>query len=338
MGTAPRQQTSDRTDIWVSEPQGLSNCYSDPEGRFGLVAAGNGDVRDFLRLDAYSAAKAFVEGKFTVHGDIFSAIRFFSNQRHNVIRELWFSFAARVEHLRTSSLLGRRRQAAESIQFHYDRSNDFYAQFLDSRMVYSAAHFEYPEMPLDQAQTEKLDRICRHLELKPGERLLDIGCGWGGLVAYAVENYGVTSLGCTLSNEQLGFARDLMRRRRIADRVAIEPLDYRDLNESFDKIASVGMFEHVGRSRLAGYFKKVYSLLNPGGLFLNRGVVRPRGVSDSPETLFLQKYVFPGGELVHVDDVVRDGESAGFIVIGMEDVRKHYALTCRAWAKNLQQH
>lgn len=289
-------------------------------------------------MDPYSAAKAFVEGKFTVQGDIFAAIRFFSKQSHSVARAFFFSLATRLEHLKIHSILGLRKQAAQSIQFHYDRSNEFYAQFLDSRMIYSSACFSHPHASLEQAQTEKLDRICRHLELKPGDRFLDIGCGWGGLVAFAAERYGVTAFGCTLSNQQLQFARDVVRRHGLAGRVSIEAIDYRDLNGSFDKIASVGMFEHVGRSRLAGYFKKTYSLLNRGGLFLNRGVIRPHGVSDGPDTLFLQKNVFPGGELVHLDDVVREGERAGFETSGMEDLRKHYALTCRAWVKNLRQH
>jgi cyclopropane-fatty-acyl-phospholipid synthase len=246
--------------------------------------------------------------------------------------------AARLQSIRTRSLLGRRKESAESIQFHYDRSNEFYAQFLDSRMVYSSAYFRHPAVSLNEAQLEKLHRICKHLELQAGERFLDIGCGWGGLITHAAEHYGVTALGCTLSREQLEFARETVRSRGLSERVTVEPTDYRDLNGSFDKVASVGMFEHVGRSRLSGYFKKVYSLLGRGGLFLNRGVLRPHGVSDSPETLFLQKNVFPGGELVHLDDVVREGERAGFAAIGMEDLRKHYALTCRAWVANLQQH
>lgn len=336
MGTAPREQSSDTGHIWISQPQGLSNCYSDPQGRFTLVSAANGSAQEFLRMDAYSAAKAFVAGKVTVYGDIFSAIRFFSNQPRGAARALLFSLVARLEHLRTGLMFGRRK-VAESIQFHYDRSNEFYSQFLDRRMVYSEAHFVSPDMSLDQAQEEKLDRICRGLKIKSGERFLDIGCGWGGLIAHAAEHYGATAFGCTLSTQQLEFARELIERRGIVDRVSVEILDYRDLHGSFDKIASIGMFEHVG-SRLAGYLKKIYSLLNRGGLFLNRGVIRPLGVSDDPETLFLQKNVFPASKLVHLDDVVREGERAGFQVIGMEDLRKHYALTCRAWVKNLQQH
>jgi len=337
MGTAPRQQTSDTNHVWISEPQGLSNCYSDPQGRFTIVAAGETDIHQFLHLDAYSAAKAFVDARFDVHGDLFAAIRFFSNHRHGVVRGFLFSLAARVEHLKTHSILGGRKQTAESIQFHYDRSNEFYAQFLDSRMVYSEAHFTNPEMSLEQAQAEKLDRICRHLELNPGDKFLDIGCGWGGLLIWAAEHYGISALGCTLSNQQIQFARELVRRRRLANQVSVEAIDYRDLNGRFNKIASIGMFEHVGRSRLAAYFNRIYSLLPRGGLFLNRGIVRPQGVSDGPDTLFLQKNVFPGGQLVHLDDVIREGERAGFEAIGMEHVRDHYALTCRAWATNLRQ-
>ena len=338
MATASRQQASDTNHVWVSQPEGASNCYSDAESQFSIVAAGDADVQNVFRVDAYSAAQAFVEGKFAVRGDLFSAIRFFSKQPHSRARVILYSLAARLQHLKTHSILGRRKEAAESIRFHYDRSNEFYAQFLDSRMVYSSAHFSRPDISLDEAQAEKLDRICRYLELQAGDRFLDIGCGWGGLVTYAAENYGVTALGCTLSNEQLEFARGVVQRKGLAGRVSLEVCDYRDLNSAFQKIASVGMFEHVGRSRLGSYFRKAYSLLEPGGLFLNRGVIRPQGVSDDPETLFLQKSVFPGGELVHLDDVVREGERAGFEVIGVELLRKHYALTCRAWVKNLQQH
>lgn len=336
MGIAP-QHTSNTTNIWISQPQGCSNCYSDPEGRFSIITQDGDDAATFLHMNAYSAAMAFVEGKFAVHGDLFSAIRFFSNQPRNSLHALLFSLWARLEHLRIR-LIANKQESAQSIQFHYDRSNDFYKLFLDSRMVYSSAYFSDPGRSLEEAQTEKLYRICRDLDLKPADRLLDIGCGWGGLINYAAEHFGVTAFGCTLSDQQLNFARDVVRNNNLAGRVRIEPLDYRDLTGCFNKIASVGMFEHVGPGRLAGYFNKAYALLEKGGLFLNRGVVRPRGVSDDPETLFLLKKVFPGSELVHLDDVVRQGECAGFNVIGLEDLRMHYALTCRAWVKNLQDH
>ncbi len=289
-------------------------------------------------MDAYSAANAFVADKFAVHGDIFSAIRFFSSQPHSIANVLWASLATGLERLRTYSVPGQRKHTAENIQFHYDRSNEFYAQFLDSQMVYSSAYFRDRNTSLEEAQTEKLDQICRDLELKPGDRFLEIGCGWGALLIHAARYCGVTALGCTLSNEQLEFVRELVRRHDLAERVRIEAIDYRDLAGSFDKIASVGMFEHVGAGHLAEYFKKVYSLLNGSGLFVNRGVIRPEGISDGPDTLFLQKHVFPGSKLVHLGDVVRHGERAGFEVRSMDDLRKHYALTCRAWVKNLQQH
>lgn len=335
MTTASRQHEGS-AHIWISQPQGRSNCYSHPDGRFAIIATGEADVNEILRMDAYSASTAFVDGNVSISGDLFSAIRYFLDQPHHTWRDWLFSALAHLEHFRVASLSGARQESARNIQFHYDLSNDFYALFLDSRMVYSAAHFAYPERSLGEAQTEKLDRICRSLDLRPEDRFLDIGCGWGGLVSYAAEHFGVRALGCTLSQQQLEFARDMARRRGISDRVDIEPCDYRDLTGRFDKIASVGMFEHVGRNRLPGYFKKAHSLLREGGRFLNRGVVRPQGVSDGPQTLFLQKRVFPGGELVHLDDVLREGERAGFEAIALEDLRRHYAMTCRAWVKNLQ--
>jgi len=304
--------------------------YSDAEGRFSIVATGV-EARDLRRLDIYSAAMAFVAGALSVQGDIFAAIRSFLARPHNAYRDRVFSILARLAHL-------LKTHAAQNIQFHYDRSNEFYAQFLDSRLVYSEAHFDYPEQSLDEAQFKKLERVCQALELKSGESLLDVGCGWGGLITHATEHHGVRALGCTLSKQQLEYARDLVSRRGLSSRVSIEPMDYRDLSGTFDKISSIGMFEHVGRRQLATYFRKIYSLLKTNGLFLNRGLVRPQGVPKGPETLFLQKQVFPGSELVHLSEVICEGERAGFEAISLEDLRHHYALTARAWVRNLQAH
>ncbi len=203
--------------------------------------------------------------------------------------------------------------------------------------MYSAAYFNEPDDTLEQAQRQKLERICRDLVLRQDERFLDVGCGWGGLVTYAADRFGVKAFGCTLAEQQLAYARNLVNKSSLSDRVQVELCDYRDLTGSYDKIASVGMFEHVASGKLRGYFEKMYSLLVPGGLLLNRGIVRPQNATDGPDTLFLRKNVFPGSHIVHLDDVVREGERAGFEVVGLRDLRLHYALTCRAWVKNLQQ-
>ncbi len=179
-----------------------------------------------------------------------------------------------------------------NIQFHYDLSNEFYAQFLDSRMVYSAAFFEDSTDSLEKAQTRKLNGICRDLVLRSDERMLDIGCGWGGLICHAASQFGARTLGCTLSRRQFDFVNEVIEKQQLSNLASVEFADYRELDGPFDKIASVGMFEHVGPRRLATYFRKIFAILRPGGLFLNRGVMRPRSASEDPETLFLQKCVF----------------------------------------------
>lgn len=336
MQTSSGQHTSDPRHFWVSQPDGRTNVYSDPGGRFTLIANGDTDARQILKLDAYSAADAFVDGQFEVHGDLMEAIRYFSDQPHAGIRQVIYSMLARLEHLRIYSFFGSKDESAKSVQYHYDRSNEFYSLFLDSRLVYSAGYFESPDDTLDYAQQQKLELICRDLVLCGNDEFLDIGCGWGGLIVYAAERFAVKARGCTIAAQQLDWAKRESAKRRLADRVTVSLCDYREIEGTYDKIASVGMFEHVGRSRLAGYFEKIHKLLRPGGLFLNRGVVRPQGVTDGPETLFLQRSVFPGGELVHLDDIVREGLRAGFEAIGMRDLRTHYGFTCKAWVRNLQ--
>src|SRR6476646_949973 len=238
---------------------------------------------------------------------------------------------------------------AAAIQFHYDVGNSFYKLWLDQRMVYSCAYFRSPTDSLDDAQVAKLDLICRKLRLKPGERLLDIGCGWGGLVMHAAQNYGVDATGITLSENQAMFAKERIDEAGLADRCRVAIRDYRTLTagDGYDKIASVGMIEHVGLSHLPVYFQSAFRALRPGGLFLNHGIVslreaRPRSVGERifkklwKADAFIDTYVFPDGKLTATHDVVAAAEASGFEVRDMESLREHYAMTLRHWVKSLE--
>jgi len=236
-----------------------------------------------------------------------------------------------------------------AVQYHYDVGNNFYSLWLDRNLQYSCGYFPTGAEDLDTAQERKMEHICRKLRLQRGERLLDIGCGWGGLARYAAKKYGVHVLGVTLSNNQKAYADEQIARVGLQDRVVVELKDYRDLrDDSFDKIVSVGMFEHVGRNHLPEYFAHAYSLLKPGGLFLNHGISRRARTEENRQGLvqkrifgrgaFLQKYIFPDGELTPVSDVNVMAENAGFEVRDVENLREHYALTLRQWVNRLADH
>lgn len=336
MHAVPEDGSSDNR-FWAGQSRQCSDTQFDGRRRFAILTSDGIEVCDLSRINSYQAATDFIAGKINIEGDLYAAIRFFSQRGSSGFQRSLLGAALNLRRLAHRLPIGARRTTARNIQFHYDRSNEFYSLFLDRRLQYSAAHFSHPEQSLDEAQTKKLGRICDALELHQGERFLDVGCGWGGLVTYAAQTCKVDATGCTLSIEQRRFAADAAKAAGISDRVAVHLKDYRDLSGTFDKIASIGMFEHVGPMRLARYLKKIHSLLATGGRFLNRGIVRPASVGDGVETYFLEKYVFPGGELVHLDDVVREGERAGFEVLSVENVRRHYGLTCRAWVKNLQE-
>ncbi|MBV9264803.1 MAG: class I SAM-dependent methyltransferase [Acidobacteriaceae bacterium] len=336
METSSGQGASKPRHFWARQPGGRTNIFSDPQGRFTLVGAGNTDPKQILKLDAYSAANAFVNGEFDVQGDLMEAVRYFSEQPHTGIRHLIYAMLARLEHLRIHSLLGTQDETAKGIEHDGERPNEFYSLFLDSRLVYSAGYFESVEENLERAQEQKLDLICRELVLCPDESFLDVGCGWGGLIFHAAERFGVKARGCTIAAQQREYVQHEIERRGLSGRLTVCLCDYREMNGRYDKIASVGMFEHVGKARLAAYLRKMFELLRPRGRLLNSGIVRPRGVTERPDTLSIRKSVFPSGELIHLDDVLREGERAGFEVIGMRDFRVHYALTCKAWVANLQ--
>jgi cyclopropane-fatty-acyl-phospholipid synthase len=249
----------------------------------------------------------------------------------------WTQVLRRTRSLRAHS----RSRDAQQVQFHYDVSDDFYALWLDPRRVYSCAYYRDPTGSLAQAQEDKLDHICRKLMLREGERFLDVGAGWGGLLLWAAEHYGVQARGITLSRNQHAYVNRLIEEKGLQGRVRMDLRDYRDLDETegYDKIASVGMFEHVGQVNMGLYFGKILRLLRPGGLVMNHGItaggLEPgqlgAGMGD-----FIEKYIFPGGELLHVSLVLRELSLSGLEMVDSENLRPHYARTLWAWSDALE--
>jgi cyclopropane-fatty-acyl-phospholipid synthase len=247
----------------------------------------------------------------------------------------------RLMHLARSRALHKPEADARQIQFHYDVSDEFYALWLDPKRVYSCAYFREAGMSVAKAQEAKIEHICRKLMLKEGERFLDIGAGWGGLLLWAAENYGVRACGITLSRNQHAHVNRLIDERGLRGKVEMDLLDYRDLPEGdpFDKISSVGMFEHVGRAFLPSYFAKIFRLLKPGGLLLNHGITAGgtrnhqlgAGLGD-----FMERYIFPGGELMHVSHVLEVTSESGLEAVDIENLRPHYGKTLWAWSDALE--
>ncbi len=245
-------------------PAGSSAAAPVQAQDFEIVPRHKGGQAWLARADAYSVGLAFVNGEIDVRGDFVAAVRYQLSQSATTFRRQFFDAVCRWNPWRLTQGWATRSAAARNIRFHYDRSNDFYKLFLDSQMVYSCAYFDRPGATLDQAQAAKLDHICRKLVLHPGDRFLDIGCGWGALVRHAARCFGAHADGCTLSDRQFDYATERVQTEGLAERVAIREMDYRDLTGTFDKISSVGMFEHVGRAQLEVYFGTVYNLLAPG--------------------------------------------------------------------------
>jgi cyclopropane-fatty-acyl-phospholipid synthase len=290
--------------------------------------------------------EAFISGQLEVEGDIFSAfdVAEWLLSRHagvgnRIFAELhrdWFTIVSFMTRGRKHS---RHRDAA-SIARHYDLPVEFYRLWLGPTLLYSAAYFHDPMEGLDAAQADKLDLICRKLDLHPGDRFMDIGCGWGSLAIHAASKYRTQTRGITISKSQARVAARRISEAHLGDLCFVEYRDYRnapDLPWLFDKLASIGMFEHVGVNNLQNYFQVASDLLKPGGLFLNSGIVR---AANSPrrKQSFIDQFVFPDGELATLAEVLRAAENVGFEIRGVESLREHYVLTLRRWVKNLQEH
>ncbi|NWF82231.1 MAG: class I SAM-dependent methyltransferase [Bryobacteraceae bacterium] len=303
---------------------------------FRLIPRDGSRAEDIARLDPYSAAVKFVRGAFDVDGPILEAVRWFLSNYDAGARAKLLSLIARFGPWKWISQAQQRAGVAERLRYHYDRSNEFYRLFLDRNMVYSCAYFESAGMSLEEAQEAKLRHICRKLRLQPGERFLDIGCGWGALLIHAARQWGADATGCTLSFEQAREGKRRIAESGLGNRARVLERDYRDVEGRFDKIASVGMFEHVGPRGLRAYFRKIRQILSPEGLFLNHGIVRPQPEAEDPATLFIQRKVFPVGSITHLAQVVEAAEIEGFEVLDVENLRPHYALTCAEWVRRLE--
>lgn len=323
--------------------------------RFTVVLTHPGALRRmFLPPSDLTIGEAYARGDFEVEGNLEDAVAsaVAAASRRSTVDWLAAAAMARLLPATTASgmipprarLQGRRHSLhrdAVAVRHHYDIGNDFFALWLDRRMVYSCAYFPTGTETLDAAQEAKLEHICRKLRLRPGERLLDIGCGWGGLVLYAAERYGVRAVGVTLSEPQARYGRERIAAAGLGDRAEIRVCDYREVRDpAFDKLVSVGMFEHVGRAHLPEYFRHAWRALRPGGLFLNHGITgQPRPSvwkRLGPGRSFMQAHIFPDGELEPVSESLHAAEAVGFEVRDVENLREHYARTLRLWLENLE--
>ncbi|QNA97788.1 cyclopropane-fatty-acyl-phospholipid synthase family protein [Massilia sp. Se16.2.3] len=320
-----------RVELWNGERFDFS---AEPP-RVTIRVPGPASLRYLLAPSLYNLGRAYVEGALEIRGRAADMIRIGSELAANNGKP-----ARRANPLWRLSPHTRQRDA-EAIRYHYDVSNDFYAAWLDPNMVYSCAYFETGEEDLATAQVRKIDHILRKIDLRPGQTLLDIGCGWGALAIRAAQAFGARCVGITLSENQAQLARERVARAGLEGRVEIRLQDYRDIDGQFDRITSVGMFEHVGVQHLGAYFGKVCALLAPNGVAMNHGITStdvagrasPYGGGD-----FIGQYVFPHGELAHLSTVVEAMQQGGLEVRDVENLRRHYARTCAAWTENFESH
>ncbi|HTV09007.1 MAG TPA: cyclopropane-fatty-acyl-phospholipid synthase family protein [Candidatus Aquilonibacter sp.] len=299
--------------------------------------------------DELALAEHYIDGHIDVEGDLYLALRAIPQIESSIrsadmtsvpLRVYTAAIAGRMERFLHAGNQHSQKRDAAAIAYHYDKPPAFYELFLGPTMVYSCAYFRSPGNTLETAQRDKMDHICRKLALVPGERFLDIGCGWGSLTLHAAAQYGAAAHGVSLSQSQVEYARQRIAAAGQSANCNIYWSDFRDLDQvhtPFNKIASVGMVEHVGLKQIDAYFREAYQLLVPNGLFLNHGITRRAGTHRGGPS-FIDRYVFPDGELLTLTEMIRAAEDAGFEVRDVEDLREHYEETLHRWVANLVAH
>jgi cyclopropane-fatty-acyl-phospholipid synthase len=310
---------------------------SSDQPRVKIRVPNPGGLRYLLAPSLGSLGEAYVEGALEIEGRAADMIQVGSALAETTGKPARTSRIANAAMRLVSP--HTREKDAEAIRYHYDVSNEFYSLFLDPAMVYSCAYFENGDEDLATAQQKKIDHILTKIGVQPGQTLLDIGCGWGALVMRAASKFGARCVGVTLSERQCELARQRVAEAGLQDRIEIRLQDYRDVDGQFDRITSVGMFEHVGVDHLPEYFERINKLLAPGGVVMNHGITTtdveqrnsPHGSGE-----FIDKYVFPHGELAHLSTVIRTMQEGGLEVRDVENLRRHYARTCALWTENFE--
>jgi cyclopropane-fatty-acyl-phospholipid synthase len=349
LGSSPLRDVAVRLwdgTIWKPEPGSPTRCT--------LVLQHPGALRKmFLPPTDLRLGEAYIHNDFDIEGEIeaiLPLIEHFKERRWGKLELL--RYGARLlslprikqslpdnEMAKMRGRLHSKERDHQAIAYHYDLSNDFFALWLDSRMIYTCAYFATPDDDLERAQEYKLNYVCRKLRLRPRERLLDLGCGWGGLVIYGAQNFGVEADGITLSAQQAAFARERVKKAGLQQHCCVEIRDYREVNnpKKYDKLAAIGLAEHVGEALLPTFFKCAWELLRPGGVFLNQAIGVHSGMPIPQIHNFVDRYVFPDVEPVPVSAMLRAAEAAGFEVRDVENLRDHYAYTLRHWIRRLEE-
>lgn len=318
-----------RVRMW----DGTEHRYGEGQEKFLLSINTAEALSDMLTRGSLGFGEAYMSGGLDIEGDFQSLIRF---AFHPVVQEMQLSardkgrLLAHVVKHRNSQ-----KRSRENVRHHYDLGNDFYRLWLDESMTYSCAYWDDECETLDQAQRAKYDHICRKLHLHPGERLVDIGCGWGGMLAHAAAEYGVEGIGYTLSDEQYSYANQRLKDLGVYPRVRVELGDYRNITGTFDKFVSIGMFEHVGKEYYGTFFEKVHELLVDGGIGLLHTIGREKGDDTDP---WIAKYIFPGGYIPALSELVKESEKAGFQIMDVEAMRFHYSHTLEEWYNRTVMH
>ena len=333
---------------WKPDPEGPTRCT--------LVLQHPGALRKmFIPPTEMSLGEAYLYNDFDIEGDIEAIvplIKHFLEEHKGKLEMVRYGTRLlslpRMGQPRPSGVAAKmhgpvhsKERDRQAIQYHYDTSNDVFALWLGARMAYSCAYFATPDEDLDTAQERKLDYICRKLRLKPGERMLDIGCGWGALIMYAAQHYGVQADGITISTQQAELARERIKQAGLEKSCHVDICDYRDLNkpQGYDKISSVGMAEHLGKAALPNYFKAVWKLLRPGGIFLNQGL----GLHSTTRIIlgrdFVLRYILPDGDPnIPIGTTLQAAELAGFQVRDVENLKEHFAYTMQHWLHRYEEH
>jgi cyclopropane-fatty-acyl-phospholipid synthase len=312
---------------------GVKKSYGAGEPQFILTFATKRSAEHILESGSLGFGEEYMAGDIQVEGNFVQLLRFGADAAFLNL-PLGLKAKLAIKHLRQTSLNTLSR-STKHVAHHYDRGNDFYKLWLDESMAYSCAYFRHENDTLEQAQQQKYEHICRKLQLKAGETLVDIGCGWGGMLIYAAKHYGVRGVGCTLSKEQVEYAVDLVKRQGLEKDISIVFEDYRNLQGKFDKFVSIGMFEQVGKQFIPTFMEKVKSILNTGGLGLLHTIGQERPVPGDPWTL---KYIFPGGYIPTLDEIVRTMGEAKLNPTDVENLRPHYARTVEEWSARFEVH